>query len=99
MLAGSFDGALTGFRAYYARPAVAVSYLSDDVLSFVGSGAVGETNLVAPSNADTNESDNDPLFLSAASERAAAAVNLVRRTLWLIWCPALAVLTLADWIF
>jgi membrane protein required for beta-lactamase induction len=99
MLAGSFDGALAGFRAYYARPAVVVSYLSDDVLSCVGSGAVGEISLVSPVNADTNESDNDPLFLSAASERAAAAVNLVRRTLWLIWCPVLAVLTLTDWIF
>ena len=32
------------------------------------------------------------------SARARVAVSLVARTLWMIWCPALAVLTLYDWI-
>jgi len=30
--------------------------------------------------------------------RARIAVGLVNRTLWMIWCPALALLTLYDWI-
>jgi len=30
--------------------------------------------------------------------RARIAVDLVKRTLWMIWCPALALLTLYDWI-
>jgi membrane protein required for beta-lactamase induction len=32
------------------------------------------------------------------SARARVALDLVTRTLWLIWCPALALLTLYDWI-
>ena len=32
------------------------------------------------------------------SERARIALDLVTRTLWMIWCPALALLTLYDWI-
>lgn len=32
------------------------------------------------------------------SARARIAVDLVTRTLWMIWCPALALLTLYDWI-
>lgn len=54
---------------------------------------------------------NDDLLLDAVGRAAAAdrergnisararvAVNLVTRTLWMIWCPALALLTLYDWI-
>lgn len=32
------------------------------------------------------------------SERARIALDLVTRTLWMIWCPALALFTLYDWI-
>ncbi len=32
------------------------------------------------------------------SARARIALDLVTRTLWMIWCPALALLTLYDWI-
>ncbi|NND53715.1 MAG: regulatory signaling modulator protein AmpE [Gammaproteobacteria bacterium] len=35
---------------------------------------------------------------SGVSGRARVAVSLVTRTLWMIWCPALALLTLYDWI-
>lgn len=31
--------------------------------------------------------------------RARVAVDLVKRTLWMIWCPALALMTVSDWIF
>jgi len=54
---------------------------------------------------------NDDLLLDAVGRAAAAqrdqgnigarariAVGLVTRTLWMIWCPALALLTLYDWI-
>jgi AmpE protein len=99
MLAGSFDGAIAGFRAYYARPSMLVSHLSDDVLRFVGRGAAGELSMSESGNSELAANDSDPLFLSSTSERAAAAVGLVRRTLWLIWCPVLALLTLTDWLF
>ncbi len=33
-----------------------------------------------------------------ARARARVAIDLVTRTLWMIWCPALALLTLYDWI-
>jgi membrane protein required for beta-lactamase induction len=32
------------------------------------------------------------------SARAQVAIELVTRTLWMIWCPALALMTLYDWI-
>jgi|GEM_PF-150768 len=99
MLAGSFDGAIVGFRAYYARSALLVSYLSDDVLRFVGRGAAGELSISQSDDSDQLGDESDPLFLSATAERAGAAVALVKRTLWLIWCPVLALLTLADWLF
>ncbi len=94
MLAGSFDGALAGFRRYYSQPAIHVSHLSDEVLAFVGRGASGQ--LALTEDADLPVANDDPLVLSNVAEQAAVAVSLVRRTLWLIWCPALALLTLTD---
>ncbi len=105
ILAGSFDGAIGGVKAYYAQSAHLVNHLSTDILSWVGRGAVGEASIVdqiEPENSDPELADtaaDDPLFAGAAAERACSAVDLVRRTLWLIWCPALAILTLTDWVF
>ena len=33
-----------------------------------------------------------------ALDRIRAARSLVMRTLWMIWCPVIAVLTLYDWL-
>jgi hypothetical protein len=53
------------------------------VLAAVGRGAVG----------GWRESDEIP----AASRRIRTAWELVSRTLWLIWCPVFAILTLYNW--
>ena len=105
MLAGSFDGAIVGARAYFAQSAHLVSHLSTDILSWVGRGAVGQELLIDAIESEgldselTGSAEEIPLFAIVAAERALSAVNLVRRTLWLIWCPTLAILTLTDWLF
>ena len=48
-------------------------------------GAVGRGSAPERSRGDINE-------------RARIAISLVSRTLWMIWCPILALLTLYDWI-
>ncbi|MDP6436035.1 MAG: regulatory signaling modulator protein AmpE [Gammaproteobacteria bacterium] len=79
-LAGSYDGAVAGWRERPAPTAELFPGPDDQRLGFVGRGA-------AP------ESDTD-----SVAARAEVALRLVRRTLWTIWCPALAVLTLYGWI-
>jgi membrane protein required for beta-lactamase induction len=83
-LAGSFDGATKAWRTFYAHRAERFFDLSSDLLGNVGHGALGDTESI----------DSD----KGAAERAKAAMGLVWRTLWLIWCPILAVLTLYDWL-
>jgi len=82
VLAGNFDTAIAGIKAYYASGEV--NHLSTDVLKWAGRGASG----YAKSEPDES--------VEISGKRAAAAITLVRRTLWLIWCPALALLTLSD---
>ena len=83
-LAGSFEGATTAWRNFYANRAERFFDLSSDLLGYVGHGALG----------DTGSTDTD----KGTAERTKAAMGLVWRTLWLIWCPILAVLTLYDWL-
>ena len=83
-LAGSFEGATAAWRNFYATRAEPFFDLSSDLLGYVGHGALG----------DTGSTDTD----KGAAERTKAAMGLVWRTLWLIWCPILAVLTLYDWL-
>lgn len=83
-LAGSFEGATTAWRNFYANRAERFFDLSSDLLGYVGHGALG----------DTGSTDAD----KGSAERTKAAMGLVWRTLWLIWCPILAVLTLYDWL-
>ena len=75
MLAGSYDGAVAGWREQPEPTTELFPGPDDQRLGFVGRGA-------AP------ESEADDI-----ATRAEIALKLVRRTLWMIWCPALAVLT------
>lgn len=79
-LAGSYDGALAGWRQ---QPVPSTGFFpgpDDQRLGFVGRGAAPES--------ETGD----------IAGRAEVALKLVRRTLWMIWCPALALLTLYGWI-
>ena len=86
MLAGSFDGALTALKNYVAATGSSIFSLKVDMLGWAGQGATGF------SRPEQEES------LEEIAQRARAAIGLVRRTLWLIWCPVLAILTITDWI-
>jgi len=86
MLAGSFDGGLQSLRNYFAATGGGLFQLQVEVLGWVGQGASGFVRPEATESFDQT------------ARRAGAAVDLVRRTLWLIWCPVLAILTLYDWL-
>lgn len=86
MLAGSFDGALSALKNCLAATGKRFWQLDVNLLGWAGQGASG---FARP------EGEQSPEEIVA---RARAAVDLVRRTLWLIWCPALAILTLYDWL-
>jgi membrane protein required for beta-lactamase induction len=83
-LAGSYEGAISAWRVYDRDPGRRFFEATNDVLDHVGNGASGET---------VSANDAPP-----AATRVHDAMSLVHRTLWLIWCPAIAVLTLTDWL-
>jgi len=83
-LAGSYEGAISAWRAYDRDPGKQFFEVTNDVLDHVGNGASG----------DTVPTDDAP----PAATRVRDAMSLAHRTLWLIWCPAIAVLTLTDWL-
>jgi AmpE protein len=83
-LAGSYEGAIAGWRDYRVDPEARFYEVTNDVLEAVGAGASGD---VAPSG-DAPD----------AVVRVRYAMGLAGRTLWLIWCPAIAILTLTDWL-
>lgn len=83
-LAGSYEGAISAWRKYHPAADRRFFEITNDVLDEVGGGASGDLD------PDTAE--------QTAAQRVRDAMNLVNRTLWLIWCPAIAVLTLTDWL-
>lgn len=83
-LAGNFEDAARGWREA-REPGLGFVARSEELMARVGSAASGR----AP---DTTE---DP---AEAYERLRGAMALVMRTLWLIWCPVIALLTLYDWL-
>jgi AmpE protein len=83
-LAGSYESAVSAWREYEPEPGKQFFEVTNDVLDHVGSGAGGVS---VPTD------DVPP-----AAARVRDAMSLVHRTLWLIWCPAIAVLTLTDWL-
>lgn len=83
-LAGSYEGAVSAWRAYDPAPGKKFFETTNDVLDQVGNGASG----------DTMSADDEPPAATGIRD----AMGLAHRTLWLIWCPAIAVLTLTDWL-
>lgn len=80
-LAGSFEEAIADWRGYYENCAPRFFDVNNDVVACAGVGATGRA---------TESCDIKP------AARVRAAMDLVIRTLWLIWCPVIAVLTLYD---
>jgi membrane protein required for beta-lactamase induction len=85
-LAGSFEGAVASWRACQAREGDPFFRVTNDVLDAVGDGASGGSAEVAPDDRE------------AVAVRVGVAMDMVGRTLWLIWCPAIALMTLTDWL-
>ncbi len=83
-LAGSFEGATMAWRDFYAHGAENFFDLSSDLLGSIGQGALRGAGSI-----DVHKD---------TAVQARAAMRLVWRTLWLIWCPILALLTLYDWL-
>ncbi|MFQ5633747.1 MAG: regulatory signaling modulator protein AmpE [Gammaproteobacteria bacterium] len=88
-LAGSFDGAIAAWRAYFRATGDEFFRATNDLLDCVGNGATGSLPEMPPPGPGPDAS---------ADMLVGAAMDLVSRTLWLIWCPAIAVLTLTDWL-
>lgn len=80
--AGSFEDAIACWRKYHAGSSERFFQISNDIMACVGHGAV----------LDTREPEDEGKTLSPVER----AMDLVSRTLWLIWCPIIAVLTLSD---
>lgn len=83
-LAGSYEGGLTAWRAYANNRAQDFFVATNDLLDLIGNGA----SLQQPI----------PEGTSPAVVRVGEAMSLVTRTLWLIWAPIIALLTLSDWL-
>ncbi len=80
-LAGSFEEAIADWKGYYQNCAERFFDINDDVVAVAGAGATGRATKTCE---------------LAPAARVRAAMDLVVRTLWLIWCPAIALLTLYD---
>jgi membrane protein required for beta-lactamase induction len=83
-LAGSFDDALTDWRKYTSESASYFFEATNNMMASIGRGALGYSR---------NVDEEAPI-----AHEVRDAMNLVNRTLWLIWCPVIAVLTLSDWL-
>ena len=83
-LAGSFEGGLTAWRTYASQRAKEFYIATNDLLDCVGNGAASQEPVP----------DGVPTGVIRVSE----AMSLVTRTLWLIWVPIIALLTLSDWL-
>lgn len=84
-LSGSFEGALAAWRAYAGAGAQTFFRDTDELISRVGKGARGAVQAAVHDG-------------SSPAHAARSALALVRRTLWLIWYPLIALLTLNNWL-
>jgi len=84
-LAGSFEDAVHDWRGYYEDCAPRFFDITSDIIGCVGQGAAGRG--LVPQGDD-----------SMVATRVRAALQLVTRTLWMIWCPVIAILTLYNWL-
>lgn len=85
MLAGNFEEAVAAWRVSGREFVLRFYETTEEVLARVGIAASGRAAL------DVNDS-------AEALRRIRAARALILRTLWMIWCPIIAVLTLYDWL-
>jgi membrane protein required for beta-lactamase induction len=85
-LAGSFEGAIAGWRSRDPAP-LSFFERTEDLVDRVGHGARGAPEAPAVAAADGGN-----------AQAIRSAMALVRRTLWLIWYPAIALLTLNNWL-
>jgi membrane protein required for beta-lactamase induction len=85
MLAGNFEEAVTAWRVSGQEFLLRFYETTEEVLARVGIAASGRASL------DVTDS-------TEALARIRAARALILRTLWMIWCPIIAVLTLYDWL-
>lgn len=85
VLAGNFEEAMSSWRNGGREKTLPFAAGTDEVLARVGIAASGRITLDVGNAAE-------------ALDRIRAARSLVMRTLWMIWCPVIAVLTLYDWI-
>jgi AmpE protein len=83
-MAGSFEGGLTAWRNYANQRAQDFFVATNDLLDLVGNGATSQESVP----------DGTPPEIIRVGE----AMSLVKRTLWLIWAPIIALLTLTDWL-
>jgi AmpE protein len=83
-LAGSFDDALSDWRKCISDAPPYFFDATNNLMACIGRGALGYSREV--------EEDAPP------AREVRDAMNLVNRTLWLIWCPVIAILTLSDWL-
>jgi len=92
-LAGSFEGARSAWRA---MPPLQTTFYerTDSLLGRVGEGAAQEGTTQDGLAQDASASD----ATSGARIVTDPPMKLVSRTLWLIWYPAIALLTLNDWL-
>jgi AmpE protein len=95
-LAGRFDEAMTAWRDYYSHRGLHFVDLGLEFIGWVGQAATGGRL----SEAEFTDTHTEVQFEDSInpSERAREALDLVGRTLWKIWCPILALMTLYDWI-
>jgi membrane protein required for beta-lactamase induction len=83
-LAGSFEDAVSGWREYLSRASEQILDASDQILVYVGMGALRSVS------APTAAADSDALVVNSA-------MRLVQRTL-LLWLVVLAAFTLVGWL-
>lgn len=84
-LAGNFEEAVASWRNTGRETSLSFADGTVEVVSRIGIAASGRAGLDV---ADAIE----------ALDRIRGARALVMRTLWMIWCPVIAVLTLYDWV-
>jgi AmpE protein len=85
VLAGNFEDAMSGWRSAGPEPALPFAEATNEIVARVGIAASGRSIL-------------DIGNATEALDRIRGARSLVMRTLWMIWCPVIAVLTLYDWL-
>lgn len=85
-LTGSFLGAAAAWRGA-AATGEPFFERTESLIAGTGTGACGEA-----------ASDDDAWVQEDSAESARSAMALVRRTLWLIWYPVIALLTLNNWL-